>query len=384
MKNNLLLDTMRNQTESYKSHRMESFIKKKVRSMKLDFTTDNYGNIYVAKGDADLYPTMVCHIDTVHDINNNIELVKIDDKLLAIDRTNCKRYGIGGDDKVGVYITLSLLQHYDNFKAVFFKDEEVGCKGSSQADFSFFADSNVVLECDRRGIDDFVTSISGTKLSDESFQESIESILKKYNRKCCAGGITDVGEIAEKTKVQVANMSCGYYDPHTDNEYIVISEVNATKQMCIEIFDKVNQDGIRYEIEGNRISYSPAMYGAYGRGYDYYDDFYYDGYSKDAWDNSQSQKSNVHDTIGTSKLQTECPNCGAHEVWYEEYDDVCYCMNCHTSVDVEYDDFIIDEKHMETVDIEELYTIEDTIIDNVNADIDGNRFYEDDNKLKKL
>ncbi|QDP52644.1 MAG: putative peptidase [Prokaryotic dsDNA virus sp.] len=383
MKNNLLLDTMRIQTESYKSHRMETFIKKKVKTMGLDYTTDKYGNIYVAKGDADLYPTMVCHIDTVHTINNNVQLVKIDDKLLAIDRTNCQRYGIGGDDKVGVYITLSLLQYYDNFKAVFFKDEEVGCKGSSQADFSFFSDSNVVLECDRRGIGDFVTSISGIKLSDDIFQESISSILTKYNRKCCAGGITDVGEIAEKTNVQVANMSCGYYDPHSDNEYIVVSEVEATKQMCIEIFDKVNQDGLRYEINGNRISYTPAVYGGfgYGRGYDYYDDFYY---GEDVG-TSQSTVDVNRQPVGTCKLDTICPNCGAHEVWYEEYDDVCFCMSCQTSVEIDYDDFIVDEKHMETIPIDDLYEVEDKIIDTVNQEFNGNCWYDDnDNKLKKL
>lgn len=383
MKNNLLLDTMRIQTESYKSHRMETFIKKKVKSMGLDYTTDKYGNIYVAKGDADLYPTMVCHIDTVHTINNNVQLVKIDDKLLAIDRTNCQRYGIGGDDKVGVYITLSLLQYYDDFKAVFFKDEEVGCKGSSQADFSFFSDSNVVLECDRRGIDDFVTSISGIKLSDDIFQESISSILTKYNRKCCAGGITDVGEIAEKTNVQVANMSCGYYDPHSDNEYIVVSEVEATKQMCIEIFDKVNQDGLRYEINGNRISYTPAVYGGYGygRGYDYYDDYYFG----EDFGKSQSTDNVNREPVGTCKLDTICPNCGAHEVWYEEYDDVCFCMSCQSSVEIDYDDFIVDEKHMEGIPIDDLYEVEDKIIDTVNQELNGNSWFDDnDNKLKKL
>ena len=168
-----------------------------------------------------------------------------------------KRYGIGGDDKVGIYITLSLLQMFENFKAVFFLDEEVGCAGSSQADFTFFDDSSVVLECDRRNITDFVTSISGTKLSDDDLISDIQDILDRYKRVTCSGGITDVGEIADNNSVQVANMSCGYYDPHTDNEYIKISEVESTKQMCFEIFNRTQNK--RYEMDlNNRTSYSYA------------------------------------------------------------------------------------------------------------------------------
>ena len=129
--NQNLIKVMSVQSTSYKTERMQRFIKKEIARMNLGHTTDKYGNIYVTKGDADLYPTMVCHIDTVHDININVQVVQLDDVLLAIDTKTMQRYGIGGDDKVGIYITLELLKQFDNFKAVFFLDEEVGCVGSS-------------------------------------------------------------------------------------------------------------------------------------------------------------------------------------------------------------------------------------------------------------
>ncbi|MEN8835917.1 MAG: hypothetical protein ABF265_07810 [Polaribacter sp.] len=276
----------------------------------------------MTKGKAELYPTMVCHIDTVHEINNNIEIVQIDDVLLAIDTMTMERYGIGGDDKVGVYITLQMLKHFDNFKAVFYLDEEVGCLGSSQSLFSFFDDSTIVLECDRRGYNDFVTSISGTKLSDDVLHQDIDNILTKYNRDKVNGGITDVGEIAEKNAVQVANMSCGYYDPHSDNEYIVISEVESTKQMCIEIFKATNHK--RYEIPlDDRAKYSQS--------FNYNNSYYWEKYDA-INDYSIKDEDDIANSEAKYQIGEQCEFCTKEELWYDDYENRNYCMNCQCYV----------------------------------------------------
>lgn len=363
--NQNLIKVMNVQSTSYKTERMQRFIKKEIAKMNLGHTTDKYGNIYVTKGDADLYPTMVCHIDTVHDINNDVQVVQLDDVLLAIDTKTMKRYGIGGDDKVGIYITLELLKQFDNFKAVFFLDEEVGCVGSSQADFKYFDDSTIVLECDRRGYNDFVTSISGTKLSDETLHNDIDDILTKYGRVKCNGGITDVGEIAEENTVQVANMSCGYYDPHSDNEYIIISEVESTKQMCYEILSKTSDK--RYEIQlDNRtaygVSYGRGAYTGYGGysgygGYDYYD----------AWDNGPKYKVKNEALESTNtdsfKTQTNCPCCNENEVWYDDYEEEFFCLSCHTYVDVDAGSVTIDAEYMKELTDEEFLQADTLLYD---------------------
>ena len=284
-----LIQVMDVQTTSYQTKRMERFIKKKIDSFGLEYEVDAYGNIYVTKGDADLYPTMVCHIDTVHDMNDNFEVHRSGNNLFAIDKVTLERLGIGGDDKVGVYITLEMLKHFDNFKAVFFKDEEVGCVGSSKADFTFFDDSTIVLECDRQGISDFVNSISCVTLYSKEFSHDISTILNAYGRKEVYGGMTDVLEVAYNTNVCVANMSCGYYDPHSDNEYIKISEVMATKDMCIEILEATSHK--RYEVERRDT---------YARNHMYLDSSYYNDI---------------------------CKTCGC-EMIYDVFDDVEYCEFC--------------------------------------------------------
>ena len=325
MKNNFLASIMKVQSASYKTTRMAKFITRTLQKDGLGYSKDKYGNIYVTKGDADLYPTMVCHIDTVHDINDNVRIVQTGDKMFAIDSTNCHRIGIGGDDKVGIYITLCCLRHFDNFKAVFFLDEEVGCVGSSQADFQFFDDSTIVLECDRKGYGDFVTNISGTQLSDETFINDIQDILDNYRQVTCNGGITDVGEIAENNAVQVANMSCGYYEPHTDNEYIIISEVEKIRRMCIEILTKTQDK--RYTMDLN----SRVTYYSYGYGYGYHG---WDGYGDHNVVRSISPSQN--NGQGTAKyekdefieIQQQCNDCQSTNMMYDEYEDAFWCTAC--------------------------------------------------------
>ena len=295
------------QSESYNQVRMEKYIKKRIKQMNLYYETDTYGNIYCTKGDAEFYPTMVSHMDTVHTINPNYEIHRSGNNIFAIDRSTMERLGVGGDDKVGIYITLELLEYFDNFKAVFFKDEEVGCVGSSQADFSFFDDSSIVLQCDRKGFSDFVMSISGVKMYDADFEQDIAHILKRNKRVQVYGGMTDVMEIAYNNSVACANMSCGYYDPHSDNEYVKISEVEQTKEMCIDIFEATMHK--RYEVQGRQPRYS---YGSYYQNSFMGDTFEDDFYATDYY----------------SEKPETCPECMTQSVYNDTYDKVKYCIEC--------------------------------------------------------
>tara|TARA_R110002124_G_scaffold145638_1_gene310946 strand:- start:2114 stop:3202 length:1089 start_codon:yes stop_codon:yes gene_type:complete len=336
MKNDFLASIMKVQSASYKTHRMAKFITKTLQKDGLGYSKDKYGNIYVEKGNADLYPTMVCHIDTVHDMNDNVRIVQTGDKMFSIDSSNCHRIGIGGDDKVGIYITLSCLRKFDNFKAVFYLDEEVGCVGSSQSDFNFFDNSTIVLECDRKGYGDFVTNISGTILSDDTLIDDIQVILDNYKYVTTNGGLTDVLEIAENTNIQVANISCGYYEPHTDNEYIVLSEVEKVRRMCIEIFTQTKDK--QYTIDKDKrtvyYGYDHSNYGMYG-GFNSLG--YGDKYSQSVLKTIKpSDNSGMGSAIidpepnedGYYKTDSKCSECDNPNMMYDEYEDALWCMNC--------------------------------------------------------
>ena len=83
-------------------------------------TIDQYGNVYVTKGEADVYPCVIAHTDTVHSITEMVveeeQLPNVHgelkDSFKAYHAVTGKPVGIGGDDKCGVYSCLDVL---DNF-----------------------------------------------------------------------------------------------------------------------------------------------------------------------------------------------------------------------------------------------------------------------------
>ena len=310
---NILQKILSTQSASYETERMQNTIISILDKLNLGYTQDTYGNIYVTKGNADLYPTMVCHIDTVHDINDHVIIQRVNDNLYAFDTRKMEQYGIGGDDKVGIYITLKCLEHFDNFKAVFFLDEEVGCVGSGQANMSFFDDSTIVLQCDRQGYEDFVNKISNVKLFDDTLLNDIQSTLTYYGRKVTTGGLTDVKTIASKNNVQVANMSCGYYNPHSNQEYINLTDMEDTLDMCIKILTITAHK--RYTIEDRVVPYQMFSYGHYN-------------YAKYYNYNQQQQISDLDNIIETDIPKKKyCPLCHS-KMDTDEFYAVNYCYNC--------------------------------------------------------
>ena len=190
----LLNDTLSVQTSSGKEEKMIAYIKefvtKNLPSAKVKVKSNN---VYVTKGVADYYPCVVAHTDTVHDMYDDFGVYERDGVLFAFSNDTETQVGIGGDDKVGVWIGLAMLLEKDAVKCAFFHSEEIGCVGSSQADMSFFKDVGYCFQSDRRGNKDFVTKISGKYLSGKKFQKKILGLLKTHNFELQPnGGLTDV------------------------------------------------------------------------------------------------------------------------------------------------------------------------------------------------
>jgi hypothetical protein len=250
-----LKEVMAVQTTSYNTRLMNDYILKYVKELGGCKVIKRDGNIYVTKGQADVYPCVVAHTDTVHDIEKELHVVQVGDVLLSVNE-KYERCGIGGDDKVGIFVALEVLRNTDVCKVAFFRDEEVGCVGSAVAYMKFFDNVSFVLQCDRRGYEDFVNEIFYTKLYSDEFSNAIQGLLYKYGRVESDGGLTDVYQLTENgLDVCVANLSCGYYDPHSDNEFIKISEVYATLDLVQEICNDLGDS--RWEIpESDRSAYT--------------------------------------------------------------------------------------------------------------------------------
>ena len=198
----------------------------------LKIEPDKHGNIFVTKGKASLFPCIVSHLDQVHRYAKDKTIFQNGDYLLAFDGP--KQVGTGGDDLVGVFMCLQLLEDYNFIKVVFFVSEEVGCVGSRACDLSFFNDCMFIGQADRKGNADFINFSNGVQLFGQEFSTFVSPVLKDYNYKECTGVATDAGALsARNVGIACFNISCGYYNAHTSSEYVSINDVlNCYNTIC--------------------------------------------------------------------------------------------------------------------------------------------------------
>ena len=176
---------------------------------------DTYGNITVKNCNDNSLPVFCCHLDTVHEDVPAPELLGHD--VL----TSFNGQGIGGDDKCGIVACLELLEKV-KCKCIFFRDEEVGCKGSAEYDAKSLKDDLFCIEIDRRNACDLITKVYGTKMCSDEFVARVKDALPHC--KVAEGAYTDISKLGA-AEINMLNISSGYYNPHGSKEYVVLSEL---------------------------------------------------------------------------------------------------------------------------------------------------------------
>ena len=269
------------QSESYNQDHMLDFIIEEATTIYPDALVewDTYGNVYITKrttvSDDLIVPAIVSHVDTVHRMidDKDYRVLKFevdgDCKYSAFNTKAMQSTGIGGDDKCGIFVCLEALRHLDDVKVAFFKDEEVGCLGSAQADLTFFDDCGFVLQADRKGNHGIANGMSSCNVSSSEFQEDVLAMshsLGYSHFEFEDGGLTDVMELsANGLKLSVANFACGYYSPHTDDEWISYNDLTATAELMLN-FATTNK---KYEFEYEEIARPKYKYRSAYTGYNY-------------------------------------------------------------------------------------------------------------------
>ena len=178
---------------------------------KIEVTSDY---IY-AEGDIPVL--LVAHLDTVHKETPNNIWLSLDNKKIKADE------GIGGDDRCGVYAILSIIGKLKNNRPyiLFTTEEERGAIGAEI--FCKVHDSipiNCIIELDRRGKNDVV------RYDDDN--DKLVKIFEGLGYHEEYGSFTDISVLCPHFKVSGVNLSCGYYNAHTTNEYIDLEELQWT------------------------------------------------------------------------------------------------------------------------------------------------------------
>ena len=171
---------------------------------------------------------LVAHMDTVFDEPpKRFNYIRSEDALFNPDG------GLGGDDRCGVYAVAKLLEKYRPY-VLFTEDEEIGCIGAYKA-IRKLPKPNVkyIIEFDRRGKDDCVFYECGNR----EFIKYVESFGFREKQGTCS----DISVLGKSWNIASVNLSSGYYNEHTENEYIIFKELVATIKKAEIMLDKIKE-----------------------------------------------------------------------------------------------------------------------------------------------
>lgn len=241
---NLLKDLYCVFSPSQGEKKMRRFIKRYISANvpSASIVQDENGNLLVTKGAAERYPCLCAHMDQVQDFHPK-DFVCIEDHgvIFGYSPKTHKQCGLGADDKNGLFIALSCLKEYDVLKCAFFVGEEIGCIGSNAVDVSFFSDCLFCAQIDRRGNSDLVTRISWDEICSSEFLKDADCEAWGY---CVSDGLmTDVEALRQNGVIaSCVNMSCGYYEPHTDHEFTVKDDVQKCYEFVCHLIEHCTKD----------------------------------------------------------------------------------------------------------------------------------------------
>lgn len=219
-----------------------------------DEIVNNDGFIF-AKGTIPIL--LVAHMDTVH--KEPVKEVYSDGNIMSSPQ------GIGGDDRNGIYSVLEICKTH-HCSVLFTEDEEIGGIGAGKFIETELCKClkekfNYIIELDRRGNNDAVFYECGNP----EFTTFITKEFWKENY----GSYSDICTIAPVLGCAAVNLSTAYYNAHTTDEYVVLSELDTIINEVRKLIDRTNfeKDKFKFiELTYERDVYGWFdSYGMYGR-----------------------------------------------------------------------------------------------------------------------
>jgi hypothetical protein len=226
-------------------HGMSGFISMTLNNMKVNFKTDQYFQIYSLRNTK--YPIVCCHIDQIG--QNPISKLTGKKGIITGNRN------IGADDKNGIWICLELIKRNPDINFIFSTCEEIGGNIASLLAINDISEFPYCLVFDRKGSSDII----GTKndYCSIEFESAIAGLGKGFGYKPAQGIFSDCNALSYY--INCVNLSCGYYNAHTDKEYTVLSELlNA-----LEFGNAITRDSLinntKFIVEDENIIYDDRL-----------------------------------------------------------------------------------------------------------------------------
>jgi len=185
------------------------FSKEKLSTQKLITDYDNFMFIFTKRD----IPCLVAHVDTWHNVlPKGIIYNRFSRKITSLD-------GLGADDRAGVYVLYKFLKS-GKYNILLTNYEEVGGDGAIVCidKIKDYLDLNdCFIQIDRKGRGEYVYYLE----PEDEFQRILESTVFRLGN----GVWSDVYILSSETKIAHANFSCGYYNNHTKNEFLLLDDL---------------------------------------------------------------------------------------------------------------------------------------------------------------
>lgn len=221
--------------ELYKipTHTISSTMKKTIKKMIPDYnwTKDARGNLYGSHPESTSNVVLSAHLDMVKTGKDLEYVINSNGILFGVDK-NFEPTSLGADDKNGLWCIIQASKHPSRPHIVLFEDEEIGRQGSQDCNIDWFKDKDCCIVIDRKGENEII--VEGMR---GGYTSLLGPIFKMVNPewKFEKGLSCDADSI--KCEIDVINISCGYYNAHTKDEYTVLSELEGTLQAVWNFLD---------------------------------------------------------------------------------------------------------------------------------------------------
>lgn len=252
------LDLLNRQSFQGADWQVRGWVESQLADLNLSYKVDFIGNIIVEKGSPP-FPTFSAHMDTVHELTPDykVETLHREDQTIFTSKT-----GIGGDDKCGVWICLQLLRRLPSVKVIFTVQEEYGQIGAENLDLSELEKSAFICGIDRQGNRDIITEYFFMPTVSDTFKRILKYVAPG-EWKMTEGMITDVFVWAEHgSQISTINLSCGFYNPHRKDEYIIWEDVLETLELATELARVAGRKTYEFDFEDDTLAfYDPMPFG---------------------------------------------------------------------------------------------------------------------------
>lgn len=156
---------------------------------------------------------------------------------------------VGGDDRCGISIILALLRFTDYpFKFLintFCEDEHQGIRHFIENEKDFFKGIKLCIGLDRKGFGEIIINYAGKDIcGKDECVKIIEKAAKSIGiapKREKSPHIADVRIIHDFSLINCVNLSVGYYNPHTESEYIILDNVVKTFYWVCRIFETIKE-----------------------------------------------------------------------------------------------------------------------------------------------